>query len=80
MPAAINYIGDWEMKKNAVSYSTMSMRHQFKVDVVQNANTLKKIYTVFPDEANRNDLYLSMMGKQAISIEEFLRIVNQNSK
>lgn len=80
VPAAINYIGDWEMKKNSVSYSTMSMRHQFKVDVVQNANSLKKIYTVFPDMANRHDLYLSMMGKQAISIEQFLKIVNQNAE
>ncbi|MEL7185662.1 MAG: hypothetical protein AAFN50_04395 [Pseudomonadota bacterium] len=79
VPAAINYIGDWEMKKNSVTYSTMSPRHQFKVDVVQNANSLSKIYTLFPELANTNDLYLSMMGKQAISIERFLEIVKQNT-
>lgn len=80
VPAAINYIGDWEMKKNAVAYSTMSMRHQFKVDVVQNASSLPRIYKLFPDIAGRHELYLSMMGKQAISVEQFLEIVNQNSK
>lgn len=80
VPAAVNYIGDWEMKKNSVAYSTMSPRHQFRIDVVQNANSLSKIYTIFPEIANQHDLYLSMMGKQAISIEQFLKIVNQNSK
>jgi len=36
-------------------------------------------FEIAPDYANNFDIYLSMMGKEAISLREFLQIVQEQS-
>lgn len=84
---AINYVGDWEMSIRSGNVEQRSltgaaadvtMVRRWSVDMRQNPETLQKLFEVFPDYANRFGIYLSMMGKKAISLQEFLKIVEQN--
>jgi len=85
VPGVINYIGDWEMRITGGDYykaddisSTVTRR--WSVDIRQNTKTLERLFEEFPDYANRYEIYLSMMGKQAISLREFLSIVQEHSE
>ncbi len=86
---AINYVGDWEMNIRSGNVEQRSltgapadvtMVRRWSVDTRQNSETLQKLFEVFPDYANRFGIYLSMMGKKAISLKEFLKIVEQNAE
>jgi len=81
----INYIGDWEMRITAGDYykaedinSTVTRR--WSIDIRQNTKTLGRLFEEFPGYTNRYEIYLSMMGKKAISLREFLDIVQEHSE
>jgi hypothetical protein len=81
----INYIGDWEMRITAGDYFEAddiksAVTRRWSVDIRQNKKTLGRLFEEFPGYANRYEIYLSMMGKKAISLREFLSIVEEHSK
>ncbi len=79
VPGVINYIGDWEMRISAGDVRS-SVTRRWSVDIRQNTKTLGRLFEEFPDYANRYEIYLSMMGKEAISLREFLSIVQEHSE
>ena len=89
MAGAINYIGDWEMKirsgnvdQRSISSTpeNVTMVRRWSIDTQQNTATLQGLFVDYPDYANRYGIYLSMMGKKAVSLQEFLKIIEQNSE
>ena len=78
-PGVINYIGDWEMRISAGDVRSSGTR-RWSVDIRQNTKTLGRLFEEFPDYSNRYEIYLSMMGKEAISLREFLSIVLEHSE
>jgi hypothetical protein len=58
--------------------STVTRR--WSVDIRQNKKTPGRLFEEFPGYANRYEIYLSMMGKKAISLREFLSIVEEHSE
>ncbi len=42
--------------------------------------TLERLIDRYPDHVNKYEVYLSMMGKKAISLMEFQRIVKELSE
>jgi hypothetical protein len=78
-PGVINYIGDWEMRISAGDVRSSGTR-RWSVDIRQNTKTLGRLFEEFPDYSNRYEIYLSMMGREAISLREFLSIVQEHSE
>jgi hypothetical protein len=78
-PGVINYIGDWEMRISAGDVRN-SVTRRWSVDIRQNTKTLGRLLEEFPDYSNRYDIYLSMMVREAISLREFLSIVQEHSE
>jgi hypothetical protein len=86
---SINYVGDWEMRISSGDVeqrslsggpSGVAMVRRWSVDTRQNPNTLQRLFEVFPNQTGQFGVYLSMMGKKAISLQEFLKIVEQNAE
>ena len=83
----INYVGDWEMRitsgdvsqRSAGQLAGLSMSRRWSVDISQNTKTLERLFERFPEYTDRYEIYLSMMGKKAISLQEFLEIVQKHS-
>lgn len=70
----INYAGDWD-----ISITSDGPTWRYSVDIDQDIKTLQRLFERFPDYANTYEIYLSMMGKEAISFVEFRKIVEQQS-
>lgn len=73
---AINYIGDWEMRIRTEDFTA---HRRWSVEISQNKKTLERLFEHFPEYANQYEIYLSMMGKKVVSLQEFLRIVAEHS-
>lgn len=71
----INYIGDWEMRIRTEDFTA---HRRWSVEISQNKKTLERLFEHFPEYANQYEIYLSMMGKKAVSLQEFLRIVAEH--
>lgn len=76
---AINYIGDWELN-HVPKQGARFRRKNISVDIQQNHKTLQLFYESFPDEAAQYEIYLSMLGKEAISLRDFLKLLEQQDK
>ena len=76
---AINYIGDWELD-DVVKQGALFRRQNYSVDIHQNPKTLQLFYERFPDAAAEYEVYLSMLGKSAISLRDFLKLVEQQAE
>jgi hypothetical protein len=70
----INYAGDWD-----ISITSEGLSRRYSVDIEQNIKTLQRLFERYPDYANTYEIYLSMMGREAISFVEFQKIVEQQS-
>lgn len=70
LPGVINYAGDW----------VMQLTH-YKRDptISHKMETVKRLVDRYPEYIKRYEIYLSMMGKNAISLEEFLKLVEEHS-
>jgi hypothetical protein len=86
---SINYVGDWEMNISSGNVEQRSLSsgpsgvtqvRRWSVDTRQNTDTLQRLFEIFPGHTERYGIHLSMMGKQAISLQEFLKLVEQNSR
>lgn len=64
VPGVINYIGDWNMRVVSAS------RTQFDPIIEFDKSTLELYVTQYPEYANKYEIYLSIMGKKAISLRE----------
>ena len=76
VPGVINYVGDWVMR-NAL----MEVRgHRIlEVDVTFNEKTLERLVDRYPEHAARYEIYVSLMGKYAISRKDYQRIVEEHA-
>lgn len=73
-PGVINYAGDWQIR-----ISSDGPNRRWTKDVSQNVKTLQRLFERFPEHTKKYEIYLSMMGKEAISFVEFQRIIKQHS-
>lgn len=69
-PGVINYAGDWVMQ-----FTT----NRQNPNVSLNKKTLERLVESYPEHIKRYEIHLSMMGKQAISLTEFLKLVEEHS-
>ena len=70
VPGVINYAGDWLMRINTRNWNPI---------ISHNIKTVERLIDRYPEYANRYEIYLSMMGKNAISLKEFLKLVKEHS-
>ena len=91
VPDAINYVGDWEPHikagdiglKSGVdinSGAAVLVDRRWSLKTKQNPKTLSRILELFPEYASRYEIYLSMMGKKAISLQDFMKIMQERSE
>lgn len=71
---AVNYVGDWEMR--VISSQQMRLDPRIGYD----KSTLERYVAQYPEYANRYEIYLSIMGKEAISLEELAKISKEQSE
>lgn len=69
--AAINYVGDWEMRVISSQQGRLDPVIEF------DKSTLERYLEQYPEHANRYEIYLSVMGKEAISLVELAKISNE---
>jgi hypothetical protein len=65
----INYIGDWRMRV------ATSQRFRLEPEITYDVPTLERFAIDNPELANSLPIYLSMMGKESISLEELAKIL-----
>jgi hypothetical protein len=70
----VNYIGDWTMR-----FASSSRRRLEPLVQIEKA-TMERYVADYPALVNRYPLYISMMGKQAISLEELLKIIQSQAE
>ena len=70
VPGVINYVGDWVMAFSGPGRDPI-IKHNMK--------TVELLVDRYPEYVKRYEIYLSMMGKTAISLKEFLKLVEEHS-
>ena len=70
----VNYVGDWRMH---VVSSNWRRIHPI---ISYETSTLQRYIEEYPELANEHQVYVSMMGKAAISLDELAKIMNSQSK
>ena len=65
----INYVGDWRMR------IISSRRNRLEPEITYEVPTLERFAIDNPEVANSLPIYLSMMGKESISLEELAKIL-----
>jgi hypothetical protein len=68
VPGVVNYAGDWTMRVVA------SQRGQLDPIIEYDKSTLERYLAQYPEYANKYEIYLSVMGKAAISLQELAKI------
>lgn len=68
VPGVVNYVGDWTMRVVA------SQRAQLDPIIEYDKSTLERYLAQYPEYANKYEIYLSVMGKAAISLQELAKI------
>ena len=68
VPGVINYVGDWAMLSTLRGWN-----------VNHNIKTLERLVDRYPEHIKRYEIYLSMMGKKPITLQEFRKIVEAQS-
>lgn len=63
-PGVVNYVGDWTMRINASRRTPLNPVIQF------DKSTLELYIAQYPERANNFEVYLSAIGKKAISLSE----------
>ena len=70
----VNYVGNWRMR--VVS----SDRRRIDPIISYETSTLQRYVEEYPELANKHQVYVSMMGKAAISLDELAKIMNSRSE
>jgi len=67
----INYAGDWTMRV------VPSQRARLDPIIEYDKSTLERYIEQYPELANKHEIYLSVMGKEAISLSELANITKE---
>jgi len=70
----VNYIGDWTMRVDS------SGRRRLDPVIQYEKSTLERYVTEYPEIVNEHPIYLSMLGKEAISLAELAKIIESQSE
>ena len=70
VPGVINYAGDWVMRIRSYRRDPI---------IGHNIETVERLVDGYPEHVQKYEVYLSMMGKNAISLTEFLKLVEEHS-
>jgi len=84
VPGVINYVGDWRMNMSAGNLESsdtapMAVQRRWSIDIKSNPETLQRLFADFPEYTSSYHISLSMMGKKAVSLQEFLEVVEKQS-
>jgi hypothetical protein len=71
VPGVVNYVGDWNMR------IVPSQRAQLDPIIEYDKSTLERYLADYPEHATRYEIYLSIMGKKAISLQELADIAEE---
>ena len=66
---AVNYVGDWRMRIESTG------RRRPQPDIEYDASTLQRFVAEYPGLAGKYEIYLSAMGKAAMSLQELAKIL-----
>ncbi len=69
----VNYVGNWRM------HIVSSNRRRIEPIISYETSTLQQYVEEYPELANKHQVYVSMMGKAAISLDELVKIMNSQS-
>jgi hypothetical protein len=69
--SVVNYVGDWQMRQ------LPSQRARLDAIIEFDNATLKRYLADYAEISNKHEIYLSMMGKAAISLDELAKIAAQ---
>ena len=70
----VNYVGNWRMR--VVS----SNRRRIDPIISYETSTLQRYVEEYPEIAIKHQVYVSMMGKAAMSLDELVKIMNSRSE
>ena len=73
VPGVVNYVGDWTMRVET------SRRGELNPIVEFNKSTLERYVTQYPEYSNKYEIYLSVMGQEAISLDELAKTTEEQS-
>ncbi len=73
VPGVVNYVGDWTMRVET------SRRRGLNPIVEFNKSTLERYVTQYPEYSNKYEIYLSVMGQEAISLDELAKTTEEQS-
>jgi len=71
VPGVVNYVGDWTMRV------LPSQRGRLEPIIAYDKSTLERYLLQYPEHANQYQIYLSVMGKAAISLQELAKIMEE---
>lgn len=71
VPGAVNYVGDWTMRV------LPSQRAGLDPIIEYDKSTLERYLEQYPEHANKYEIYLSVMGKEAISLQELAKLTDE---
>ncbi|MCH7822554.1 MAG: hypothetical protein IIA07_11080 [Proteobacteria bacterium] len=74
VPGVINYVGDWKMR--VVS----SQRYRLDPIIDYDVATLTRFVERYPERANKYEIYMLIMGKKAISLDELAKIMEEHTE
>jgi len=69
----VNYIGNWKMRVVSID------RRRIDPIINYETSTLQRYVEEYPELANKHQVYVSMMGKAAISLDELVKIMKSQS-
>jgi len=67
-------IGNWRMRVVSVD------RRRINPNIKYETSTLQRYVEEYPELASKHQVYVSMMGKAAISLDELVKIMNSRSE
>ncbi len=70
----VNYVGNWRM------HVVSSNRRRIDPIISYETSTLQRYIEEYPELANKHQVYVSMMGKAAISLDELVKIMKSRSE
>ncbi len=71
VPGVVNYVGDWTMRV------VPSQRARLDPIIEYDKSTLERYLEEYPEHSNKYEIYLSVMGKAAISLQELAKITEE---
>ena len=85
VPGVLNYVGDWRMHMSEGDFSGVTpdqhaavTSRRWKIDIEQNMPSLAIVFDKFPSYTSGYQISLSMMGKEAMPLAEFIKIMQAN--